>query len=113
MLAHLLAEDRQPPGSLWEETLFASRLLEYEVWAPLNARGQITILEPTPSVPERVLDAFSGPGALRRLDAPHLASCAYLAEHGQRVALASYDRRMNAVARAMEFPLFDLATHAE
>ena len=29
-LAHLLAEDRQPPASLWEETLISSRLLEYE-----------------------------------------------------------------------------------
>ena len=38
-LAHLLAEDRQPPGSLWEETLFSSRLLEYEIWTPLHARG--------------------------------------------------------------------------
>ncbi len=37
-LAHLLAEDRQPPGSLWEETLFSTRLLEYEIWTPLHAR---------------------------------------------------------------------------
>lgn len=28
-LAHLLAEDRQPPASLWDETLVSSRLLEY------------------------------------------------------------------------------------
>ena len=37
-----------------------------------------------------------------------MASCAYLAESGLGVALASYDRRMNAVARAMDIPLFDL-----
>ena len=121
-LAHLLAEDRQPPASLWAETLFSSRLLEYEIWAPLHARGiaeshgeaarwltgRVALLELSQSVLARALDAFPGPGGLRTLDALHLASCAYLAGHGQEVALASYDRRMNAVARAMEIPLFDL-----
>ena len=121
-LAHLLAEDRQPPGSLWEEPLFSSRLLEYEIWTPLHARGlaesygeaarwltgRIAMLELSPSVLARALDAFPGPDAPRTLDALHLASCAYLAEHGQRVALASYDQRMNAVARAMDIPLFEL-----
>ena len=38
----------------------------------------------------------------------HLALCAYLLDHGQRVALASYDRRMIAVARAMDIPLVEL-----
>ena len=36
--AHLLVEDRQPLGSLWEEPLSSSKLLEYEIWMPLNAR---------------------------------------------------------------------------
>ena len=121
-LAHLLAEDRQPPGSLWEETLFSSRLLEYEIWVSLHARGlaesygeaarwltgRVALLELSPSVLARALDAFPGTGALRTLDALHLASCAYLTEHGQGVALASYDRRMNAVAGAMDIPRFDL-----
>ena len=121
-LAHLLAEDRQPPASLWEETLFSSRLLEYEIWVPLHARGlaesygeaasrligQVALLELSPSVLARALDAFPGLGALRTLDALHLASCTYLAEHGQGVMLASYDLRMSAVARAMDIPLFDL-----
>ena len=121
-LAHLLAEDRQPPSSLWDETLFSSRLLEYELWVPLHARGlvdtcgeaarsltgRVAMLELSPPVLEQALDGFPGPGALRTLDALHLASCAYLAEHGQTVMLASYDRRMNAVARAMDIPLFDL-----
>ena len=121
-LAHLLAEDRQPPASLWDNTLFSSRLLEYEVWTALHARGltesygeaarlltgRVALLELSPSVLARALDAFPGPGALRTLDALHLASCAYLAEHAQEVALASYDKRMNAVACAMNIPLFDL-----
>ncbi len=67
------------------------------------------MLELAPAVLARALDAFPGPGRLRTLDALHLASCAYLADHGQVVLLASYDRRMNAVARAMEIPVFDLS----
>ena len=66
------------------------------------------MLELSPSVLARALDAFPGPGALRTLDALHLASCAYLAEHGPGITLASHDRRMNAVVRAMDIPLFDL-----
>ncbi|HEY7665687.1 MAG TPA: hypothetical protein VH934_21425 [Xanthobacteraceae bacterium] len=31
-LAHLLAQDRSPPATLWQEQLIASRLLEYELW---------------------------------------------------------------------------------
>ena len=66
------------------------------------------MLELAPVVLARALDAFPGPVRLRTLDALHLASCLYLAEHGQAVSLASYDRRMNAVARAVDIPVFDL-----
>ena len=37
-LAHLLAEDRQPPDDLWTEELWSSRLLEYELWNRIHAR---------------------------------------------------------------------------
>ena len=67
------------------------------------------MLELAPAVLARALDAFPGPGRLRTLDALHLASCVYLADHGQEVLLASYDRRMNAVAHAMDIPVFDLS----
>ena len=121
-LAYLLAEDRRPPTSLWNETLVSSRLLEYELWTPLHARrlveshgeavrwliGRVALLELAPSVLARALDASPGRASLRTLDALHLASCAYLVDHGQPVALASYDRRMTAVARAMEISLFEL-----
>ena len=121
-LAHLLAEDHQPPDTLWEETLISSRLLEYEIWTPLHGRGlarshgeaarrligRVAMLELGPSVLARALDAFPDPGPLRTLDALHLASCAYLVEHRQEVTLASYDRRMVVVARAMDIPLFEL-----
>ena len=35
-LAHLLVEVRQPPAPLWDETLVSSRLLECEIWIPLD-----------------------------------------------------------------------------
>ncbi len=38
-LAQILTEDRAPPESLWKEELISSRLLEYEVWNRLHARG--------------------------------------------------------------------------
>ena len=119
-LAWLLTEDRQPPVSLWDGTLVSSRLLEYEIWTPLHARGladshgeaarrlvgRLAMLELTPRVLARAVDAFPGQGPLRTLDALHLASCAFLADQGQDVELASYDRRMNDVARAMDIRLF-------
>ena len=96
-LAHLLAEDRQPPAPLWDEALTSSRLLEYEIWTVLHARGlaashgeaahgltgRIAMLELTPPVPERAMNTLPGPGPLRTLDALHLASCAYLADRGR------------------------------
>ena len=99
----------------------SSRLLEYELWTPLHARGladshgdaarwligRVALLELAPSVLARALDAFPGPAPARTLDALHLASCAYLVGRGQPVALASYDRRMTAIARAMDIPLFE------
>ena len=119
-LAWLLTEDRRPPSSLWGGTLVSSRLLEYEIWTALHARGladshgeaarglvgRVALLELSPRVLARALEAFPGPAPLRTLDALHLASCAYLADQGQDVELASYDRRMNDVARAMDIPLF-------
>lgn len=41
-LAHLLSADRRPPDLLWEETVVSSRLLEYELWNRLHARGSET-----------------------------------------------------------------------
>jgi predicted nucleic acid-binding protein len=119
-LAQLLAEDRRPPAPLWDETLVASRLMQCEVWIRLHARGlaeshgeaaceligRIALLELSPPVLTRALDAFPVP--VRTLDALHLASCYYLRNQGQSVSLASYDRRMTAVARAMAIPVYNL-----
>ena len=125
VLAQLLAEDHRPPASLWSETLVASRLMEYEVWTRLHARkladshgepargliGRVALLELSPPVLERALEAFPGSVSVRTLDALHLASWDFLRNQGQSIALASYDQRMVAIAGAMNIPLFDLEHH--
>ena len=121
-LAQLLADDCRPPASLWSQTLVASRLMEYEVWTRLHARqladshgeaaasliGRVAFLELSPPVLARAREPFPGSVAVRTLDALHLASCDHLRNQGQSIALASYDRRMIAIARAMNISLFDL-----
>lgn len=119
VLAYLLTEDRRPAGVLWDETLTASRLLEYEVWTRLHARnlaeshgeaartiiGRIALLELSPVVLTRALTGF--PITVRTLDALHLASIDFLRQWGQSVELATYDRRMADAARAMGIPVIE------
>jgi predicted nucleic acid-binding protein len=118
-LAHLLAEDRQPPESLWGEILVSSRLLTYELWTRIHARGlsrshgeaarqligRIALLELAAPVLARALEAFPIP--VRTLDALHLASLDFLSNRGQEVRLASYDDRQIEVARKLKVPLYD------
>jgi len=117
-LAHLLAEDRSPPESIWRETLVSSRLLEYEVWNRIHARrlgrshgeevraliGHVALVELAPPVLARVLEPFPIP--VRTLDALHLASIEFLRARGQTVELASFDERLLAGARALHIPLY-------
>jgi len=119
-LAHLLAEDRMPAATLWDESLVASRLLEYELWTRLNARklgrshgdaarallGRVALLELAPPVLARVLDPF--PIVVRTLDALHLASIEFLRDRGQAVELATYDERLADAARALKIPLAEV-----
>jgi predicted nucleic acid-binding protein len=119
-LAHILAEDRRPHDRLWHETLVASRLLEYELWARINARhlgsshgeaaraviGRVALLELAPTVLARALEPFPVP--TRTLDALHLASVEFLRGQGQTVELASYDQRLLTAAQAMKIPLATL-----
>lgn len=116
-LAHLLAEDRAPPESLWRETLVSSRLLEYEVWTRLNSAGlagthgdaaqallgRVALLELAPPVLQRALQPF--PAQVRTLGALHLASMDFLRTRGQKLSLASYDERLNRAARALDIAL--------
>ena len=118
VLAQLLAEDRYPPRSFWDQgSLVASRLLEYEVWNRVNALGltgshpedvralaaRISFLEMVPPVVSRALEPFPVP--VRTLDALHLASIDFLRGLGQRPYLATFDLRMAQAAGAMEIPV--------
>ena len=119
-LAHLLAEDRMPPETLWREPLIASRLLEYELWNRIHARrltgshgeetraviGRVALIELAPQVLARALEPFPIP--LRTLDTMHLSSMLFMRERGLKIELASYDGRMLAAARALRIPLFAL-----
>src|ERR1700740_3716921 len=89
-LAHLLGEDRAPPDTLWQESLIASRLLEYELWNRIHARGltgshgeetraliaRVALVALAPPVLARALEPFPLP--LRTLDALHVASIDFL-----------------------------------
>jgi predicted nucleic acid-binding protein len=117
-LAHLLTEDRSFPESIWQESLISSRLLEYEVWNRLNARGlsrshgeearsligRVALIELAPPVLARALEPFPIP--VRTLDGLHLASIELLRVRRQTVELASYDERLLAAARALHIPLY-------
>jgi predicted nucleic acid-binding protein len=116
-LAYLLAEDRLPPGSIWQAVLISSRLLEYEVWNRIHGRklgrshgeevraliGRVALIELAPPVLARALEPFPVP--VRTLDALHLASIEFLRERAQRIELASYDERLLTAAESMRIPL--------
>ena len=118
-LAHLLADDRSPPESLWREQLISSRLLQYETWTRIHARklgdthgnearallSRVAFVELSPPVLARALEAFPKP--VRTLDALHLASMDFLRGQGQIVSLASYDERLIDAARALQFTIHD------
>jgi predicted nucleic acid-binding protein len=120
VLAHLYAEDRRPPDSLWQQRLVSSRLLEYELWTWVNARGaarthgdavrellaHVSIVELAPTVLGRATEPFPVP--VRTLDALHLATASYLASRSQRVELASYDERLRDCAAKIGLQLFAL-----
>jgi hypothetical protein len=121
VLAQLLAEDRFPEPAFWQEGPFvSSRLLEYEVWNRINARGlgtshaddvrlllgRLAFLELAPFVLGRALEPFPTP--VRTLDALHLASIEWLRGLGQRPMLATYDRRLAEAAISLNVPLITL-----
>ena len=116
-LAELFAEDQQAPAATWNEPLVSSRLLEYELWTRIHARGlshshdeavrsilaRVSLVELSPVVLTRALAAFPVP--VRTLDALHLGTLHFLREAGQRVRLATFDTRMRQAAAALQFDL--------
>jgi hypothetical protein len=116
-LAQLLAEARSPPDWLRGERLVSSRLLEYEVWNRLHARGfgqshaaetrallaRVDLIDMNRAVLARSLEPFPIP--VRTLDGLHLATIEFLQAQGDSVELASYDNRLLTAARALGVPL--------
>ncbi len=117
LLARLFAEDRSPPDALWSQPLVASRLLEFEVFNRIHARGaalshgddarrlvdRINLVEMSASVLGRALLPFATP--VRTLDALHLATMVFLRVQGLEAALATYDQRMATAAVGEGFAL--------
>jgi predicted nucleic acid-binding protein len=117
-LAQILAEDRTPPADLWAQSVVSSRLLEYELWNRIHARGlgrshgeevrqlvgRVALLELTAPVLVRALEPFPTP--VRTLDALHLASAEFLRQQGQTIQLASYDSRLRHAARTLGIDLY-------
>jgi predicted nucleic acid-binding protein len=117
-LAQILAKDRTPAADLWTHSLVSSRLLEYELWTRIHARGlgeshgeevrqllgRVALLELTRPVLTRALEPFPAP--VRTLDALHLASAEFLRQQGQAIQVASYDSRLAHAARQLGLALY-------
>jgi len=119
-LAHLFGEGISPDPALWRERLVSSRLLEYEFWNRIHARGltlshgdtaktlltQISLIDLSQPALARALQPF--PVAVRTPDGLHLATIEFLRTEGEEIELASYDRRLIAGAQALGIPLYAL-----
>ena len=70
--------------------------------------GRVALVELAPPVLTRALEPF--PISVRTVDVLHLEAIDFLHKQGQgqNVALASYDDRMIAAARALRFPIYTL-----
>ena len=97
--------------------LVSSRLLEYEVFNRLHAKGagrshsedaarllgRVGLVEMSSRVLTRALLPFAVP--VRTLDALHLATMDFLRAEGLTIELATYDRRLADAAKALGFGL--------
>jgi predicted nucleic acid-binding protein len=120
LLAHLLMEERCPPVAFWEQVSVSSRLLEYEVWNRVWARGlgqshrdevhatlrKIEMIELSRLSLRRALEPF--PVSVRTLDALHLATMDFIRETGEPLQLASYDNRLIMAAQALGISIAQL-----
>jgi len=112
-LAELFAEDRRPAPAFWAGRLASSRLLEYELWTRIHARGaarshgeaarellsRIAFVELSSQVLARALDPWPRP--VRTLDALHLSTALFLVERRRPVEFATYDERLGRAAEAL------------
>ena len=100
-LAELLVEDERPPETLWQQPLYSSRLLEYELWNRLHAGNyatshgdaarhllhRISFVEFSQASLARAMEPFPAP--VRTLDALHLL-CSRLSGASQAAAATCY-----------------------
>ena len=119
-LVHLFGEGKSPPPALWREPQISGRLLEYELWNRIHARGlagsyndsasaliaQVTLVELSPAVLARALQPF--PLSVGTLDGLHIATIEFLRRRGHFIELASYDNRLTSYARALGIAIFTL-----
>ena len=124
-LAHLLAEDRFPSETLWDQPLISSRLLECEVWNRVNAHqlqnshgdavrdliGRVAMIEMVGPVLTRALQPFPVP--VRTLDAIHLSALEFVRAQKQNVQLASYDERLLTAARLLDIAVWNSANQTD
>jgi predicted nucleic acid-binding protein len=120
VLAQIFAEDRSLSETTIEDGLISSRLLEYEVWNRIHARGfaqshakevetllgRVSLMDLTPEVIGRALKPF--PISVRTLDGLHLAAVEFLRARGEDIELASVDRRLIAAARALGIAIYSI-----
>jgi predicted nucleic acid-binding protein len=118
-LAHLLGETRRPPDDLWQHPLISSRLLQYELWTRLNARGlaashgeearellaSVALVELAPQVLARAVEPFPLP--VRTLDALHLATLLFIRGDAAMPRLATYDERLAEAALKLGVVLWE------
>lgn len=114
-LAEVFSEQRRPKEGFWDLPLVASRITDLEMRTRAAAIGQL-------QANAAVLDAISSAimfadigrknlellysgrtGALRTLDAIHLATLDFFNREIDETQLATYDRRLAAAAEAMGF----------
>jgi hypothetical protein len=112
-LAYLFSESRFPRKSFWSQNLTSSRLLQYEIWNRVHARGLaiaisnnvrallsgVELLEMSVEAVARALHPF--PVYVRTLDGLHLATMDFILRRGETVELASYDKRLLTAAAAL------------
>ena len=100
--------------------MVSSRLLEYELWNRLHARGltrshtdeakgilvYVSLIDLEPQVLARALEPFPTP--VGTLDGLHLATIEFLRARGEDIELASYDKRLNAAAQALGVAVYPI-----
>lgn len=120
VLARVFAEGHSPPDAFWSQDFVSSRLLEFEVFNRVHARGagpsytadarhfvnRVSLLDLSTRVLARALLPFPQP--VRTLDALHLATMDFLRGQGQTLELATYDQRLAAAAKTLGFPLTEV-----